>query len=214
MDLYLGNSVFFGRLRKGFLKDYQLGLKKLKNNFMKFHQMLFGAAILLTACSTPKYVYHFDHYDYSSGKNTTSPIVENQAPLSLNSETLVASSDNKVGIIEDQDEKVRASPTTVEVLTKKYTSMSKADRKQFRGQLKKEIKSYVKLNEVRKKDNGASIKATKVFDTTVALALVFGVAGIVLIMLASSSNVLWVLGAIAVVIGAGLFIKWVSDGNG
>ncbi|HKZ38330.1 MAG TPA: hypothetical protein VJ184_11805 [Chryseolinea sp.] len=181
---------------------------------MKFHQMLFGAAILLTACSTPKYVYHFDHYDYSSGKNTTSPIVENQAPLSLNSETLVASSDNKVGIIEDQDEKVRASPTTVEVLTKKYTSMSKADRKQFRGQLKKEIKSYVKLNEVRKKDNGASIKATKVFDTTVALALVFGVAGIVLIMLASSSNVLWVLGAIAVVIGAGLFIKWVSDGNG
>ena len=185
---------------------------------MKFHQMLFGAAILLTACSSPKYVYHFDHYDYSSGKKTTekltSPIVEDLAPLSLNSETLVASSNNKVVIIEDQDEVVKVSPTTVEVLTKKYTSMSKADRKQFRGQLKKEIKSYVKLNEVRKKDNGASIKATKAFDTTVGLALVFGVAGIVLIMLAGTSNVFWVLGAIAVVIGAGLFVKWVSDGNG
>jgi hypothetical protein len=183
---------------------------------MKFHQMLFGAAILLTACSSPKYAYHFDHYDYSSGKKTTekliSPIVEEQAPLVINSESLVASSDNKVVPLKDKREE-RAS-TTVEVLTKKYTLMSKTDRKQFRRQLKKEIKSYVKLDEVRKKDNGASIKATKAFDTTVGLALVFGVAGIVLIMLAGTSNVFWVLGAIAVVIGAGLFVKWVSDGNG
>lgn len=183
---------------------------------MKFHQMLFGAAIILSACSSPKYVYHFDHYDYNSGKKATekliSPTVEKQAPLQINPETLVASSDNKVVAIED--EKVKALPTTVEVLTKKYTSMSKADRRQFRGQLKKEIKNYVKLNEARKKDNGASVNATKAFDTTVALALVFGVAGIVLIALASTSNVLWVLGAISVVIGAALFVKWVSDGNG
>ncbi len=35
---------------------------------MKFHHMLFGAAVLITACSSPKSVYHFDHYDYNSGK--------------------------------------------------------------------------------------------------------------------------------------------------
>jgi len=183
---------------------------------MKFHQMLFGAAILLTACSSPKYVYHFDHYDYTSGKKATevltSRIRETENPLQINSETLMASSENKVVTIDD--EKVKASPTKVEILTQEYTSMSKADRKEFRNQLKKEIKSYVKLNEVRKKDNGASIKAIKAFDTTVALALVFGVAGIVLTVLASTSNVLWVLGAISIVIGAVLFVKWVSDGNG
>ena len=199
MDSYSGNSVSFGRLRKGFLKDYQLGLKRLKSDFMKFHQMLFGAAILFTACSSPKYVYHFDHYDYNSGKKATEELVtaEKEDPLLINSEALITSSDNKIVMIED--EKVKSSPTTVEVLTKKYSSMSKADRKEFRGQLKKEIKSYVKLNEVRKKDNGASIKATKAFDTTVGLALVFGVAGIVLTVLASTSNLLWVLGAISIV---------------
>ena len=183
---------------------------------MNFHPMLLGAAILFTACSSPKYAYHFDHYDYFSGKKpaTASPVlvIEEESPLQISSTTVVASADNKTVAIRDKKEK--KSFTTAEVLTKEYTSMSKADRKVFRSQIKKEIKNYVKLKEVRQKDNGASIEATKAFDTTVALALVFGIAGIVLTVLASTSNVLWLLGAICIVIGAGLFVKWVSDGNG
>ena len=67
MDFCLVNSVFFGRLKKSFLKDYPR-LEKLKSNAMKFHQVLLSASVFLTACSSPKYVYHFDHYDYNSGK--------------------------------------------------------------------------------------------------------------------------------------------------
>jgi hypothetical protein len=216
MDSYLDNSVFFGRLRKGFLNDYQLGLKKVKNNLMKFHPMLLGAAILFTACSSPKYAYHFDHYDYSSGKkqtpDTAIPATEKDSPLVDRSASPVASTSNEIAPIEAKKDKKPLN--AAHVLTQEYTSMSKTDRKEFRGQLKKEIKSYVKLNKVRKKDNGASVQATQAFDTTVALALVFGVAGIVLTVLASTSNVFWVLGAICIVIGAGLFVKWVSDGNG
>jgi hypothetical protein len=216
MDSYLDNSVFFGRLRRGFLKGFQLGLKKVKSNFMNFHRMLLGAALLLTACSSPKYAYHFDHYDYASGKKPTTPspavVLTEQSPLKITPDAVMASSDIK--IVEFGDSKDKKSSSAAKVLTKEYKAMSKSDRKEFRSQLKKEIKNYVKLKELGKKDDGGSLKATQAFDTIVALALVFGVAGIVLTVLASTSNVLWVLGAICIVIGAGLFVKWVSDGNG
>jgi len=39
-------------------------------------------------------------------------------------------------------------------------------------------------------------------------------AGIVFIFLAGISNIFWVLGAVAIVVGAFFFIRWVANGNG
>jgi hypothetical protein len=91
--------------------------------------------------------------------------------------------------------------------------MSKTERKEFRKGLKNEIKSFAK-KEVRKDDGVASVKATQAFDALVSLAIIFGGAGIVLIMLANISNVFWIVGAISLVIGAVFFVKWVANGNG
>ena len=35
---------------------------------MKKYLLLIASVLLLAACSSPKYAYYFDHYDYNSGK--------------------------------------------------------------------------------------------------------------------------------------------------
>src|SRR5688572_4825035 len=94
MDSCLVNSVSFGRLRKSFLKGYPR-LEKPKSNAMKFHQILLSAFVFVTACSSPKYVYHFDHYDYNSGKKLQAQgeeLLIEENPLVLDEKTLVVSS--------------------------------------------------------------------------------------------------------------------------
>ena len=180
---------------------------------MKFPHMLFGAAFLITACSSPKYVYHFDHYDYASGKKDNKNVSQTieEHPLELKEQILTASADDKV-VVADRAERT-LSPSGVNALAEKYKAMSKDDRREFRKELKKEVKNYVK-KDVLKKDSGDTVDAIKEFDTTVSLAILFGAAGIVFILLAGVSNAFWVLGAISIVIGAVFFVRWVANGNG
>jgi hypothetical protein len=207
------NSVFFGHLKKGCSRDYHR-LEKLKSNAMKFHQLLIVAAIFLTACSPQKYVYHFDKYDYNVGKKTavqnqTAEMVE--SPLIINDEAFTVSAESKPSLVNHTHEAV--TEENIKSLTAKVNAMSKTERKEFKQELKKELKSLVK-KEVKKTDNVDSVKRTKVFDTLAALAIAFGVGGIVLITLANISNAFWIVGAIALAIGAFFFVKWVSNGNG
>jgi hypothetical protein len=213
MDSCSDNSVFFGRLKKGCLKDYRR-LEKLKSNAMKFYQMLIVAAIFSTACSSPKYVYHFDTYDYKVGKPTEEPLpafADEHSPLSIKNEVLVVSAEPQP-VLTSNSQKVEANQTARSV-SEKVHAMSKTERKEFKKELKKELKSLVK-RDVKKGDNVDSVNRTKVFDTLVALSIVFGVAGIVLITLANISNAFWIIGAISLAVGAVLFVKWVANGNG
>jgi hypothetical protein len=213
MGFYSDNSVFFGRLKKGCSRDYHR-LEKLKSNAMKFHQLLIVAAISLTACSPQKYVYQFDKYDYNVGKKTVAPnrIAEiTESPLIINDEALTVSAESKPSLISDTHETV--ADEKVKSLARKVNAMSKTERKEFKKELKKELKSLIK-KEVKKTDNVDSVKRTKVFDTLSALAIAFGVGGIILITLANISNAFWIVGAIALAIGAFFFVKWVSNGNG
>jgi hypothetical protein len=213
MDSCSDNSVFFGRLKKGCLKGYHR-LEKLKSNAMKFHQLLIVAAIFLTACSSPKYAYHFDHYDYSIGKksevagNTNTDVT---SPLQINDDALIASVETKS--IPATNPQKTVNGEIVQSLSEKVKGMSKTERKEFRKELKKELKNLVK-KDVKKTDNVDSVKRTKVFDTLSALAIAFGVGGIVLITLANISNAFWIIGAISLAIGAFFFVKWVANGNG
>lgn len=177
---------------------------------MKFHQILLGIVVLLTACSSPKYAYHFDHYDYNSGKKEA--IAEpslSESPLKIQEETVLASIDKKV----TYEVKKETTEENIKALASRYKSMSKDEQKEFRKELKKDLKSLVKKEKQNKKEV-ESVGATKAFDTALALAIVFGTAGIVFTILASVSNVFWILGAVAIVIGAFFFIQWVANGNG
>lgn len=212
MDSCLANSVFFGRLRKNFSKGYPR-LEKPKSNAMKFHQVLLSALVFVTACSSPKYVYHFDHYDYNSGKKIEAPRQElvEENPLVLDEKTLVVSSTVEPVVIAEKKETPYSS---VKDVAEKFKTMSKQEKKEFRKELRRELVNYSKKNLVKKSDGVDGVEATQKFDTLVTLAIVFGGAGIIFIMLANISNAFWVVGAISLVVGAFFFVKWVANGNG
>ncbi|WP_276373114.1 hypothetical protein [Chryseolinea sp. H1M3-3] len=186
---------------------------------MKFYQVLIVAAVFLTSCSSPKYAYHFDHYDYQSGKKMneeTRSVAAEHSPLVVDQHTIVANSASQPVVSEIKNlssapEKATLSPDAQNI-AEKFKEMSKDERKTFRKALKKQVLSYAK--KARKNEGTESVNAIKEFDTLSGLAIVFGVGGIVMIMLAGVSNIFWVLGAISLVIGAFFFVKWVANGNG
>lgn len=181
---------------------------------MKFHHLLFGAVVFLTACSSPKYTYNFDQYDYSIGKRSVNEASE-VSPLTIHHDSPVsASTTAPVARVEQRVVgSTKRTNQSAEALVVKYQSMSSSEKKAFRKELKKELKNYSRTAP-SKVEGVESVKRTKAFDTFSGLAILFGGAGIVMIMLAAVSNVFWVLGAIAFVIGAFFFVKWVSNGNG
>ena len=211
MDSCLVSSVFFGPLKKSFLKGYPR-LEKPKSNDMKFHQVLLSAFVFLTACSSPKHVYHFDHYDYNSGKKVDVPLKElpvEENPLALDEKTMVVSSTSEPITIAEKKAVPYASAKDVAV---KFNTMSKQEKKAFRKELKRELVNYSKKTVLKKNDGVDGVQATQKFDTLAALAIAFGVAGIVMLML--TGNAFWVAGAICLVVGAFFFVKWVANGNG
>jgi hypothetical protein len=166
--------------------------------------------LVFAACSTPKYSYHFDHYDYNSGRkqakvsepvNQTAP-AEEQSPLALQEEALVASNTSAPVVMEEKQTVV--AKETKEAFLKKYNAMTKSERKEFRKEVKKELKNYVKA---KKSGEYTSSQAANM-DRDLKLAIIFGAVGLVLTLFGGASSAFWVLGVIAIVIGVVFLVKW------
>ena len=162
---------------------------------------------LLAACSSPKYTYYFDRYDYNSGKkhnvNTTvaqtnAPAAE-ASPLILEEQQVVASADNATPAPSISTKQKRD-------LAQKISSMTKEERKELKQTLKNEIKKAT----AQKKFDGNSVKEKKAWDYDLKMAAIFGAVGLVLTALGGVSSVFWVLGAIALVVGIVFLIKWLA----
>ncbi len=153
------------------------------------------ALILITSCSSPKYAYNFDTYDYNSGKtNHDVKIVDNQSNSLLAApEILLASRESNI-LLPAGKSKVE-SPITVK---KTYAQMSKSERKDFRSDLKKYIKE--------KKESVKAAKKTNAMDNDLKLAAIFGAVGLVALII--SGDVFYILGGIALIIGVVFFVKW------
>jgi hypothetical protein len=103
---------------------------------MKHLLFLVVSVLLLAACSSPKYTYNFDRYDYNSGRKkadaekalaTALPVSTDEAsPLILNEESVVASADGAT----------IAPAAAVKPVTKKYSDMSKTEKKELRKKRK------------------------------------------------------------------------------
>lgn len=170
---------------------------------MKKYSLLFFGAILLAACSTPKYTYHFDHYDYSTKKKDPAgkSVVVTEQPVQ---ESVLAIDEGTLTASLRENEPVLATPAptmTKEEAITKLESMSKAERKE----LKKEVKRYVKENKKDIKEG----KAPKKLENDVKLAAIFGVIGIVLLII--GGDVLYILGAVALLVGLYFFIRWLIN---
>ncbi|HNP07786.1 MAG TPA: hypothetical protein PKN99_09160 [Cyclobacteriaceae bacterium] len=159
------------------------------------------AIVLLASCSAPKYAYHFDRYDYNSGKKSERKVaihLENDvAPV--DAEQLLASKGNTFLVAQNpQDnsaEVMAVSPTEVR---KTYAQMSKSERKELRTDIKKYIKE--------KKESVTATKKANAMDNDLRLAAIFGAIGFVALII--SGDVFYILGGIAMIIGVVFFVKW------
>jgi hypothetical protein len=179
---------------------------------MRNYPLLVAAALLFAACSAPRYAYHFDHYDYNSGRKANVPqrqhVEEAQpvSPLSLDESTLVASTEATPITLAEPALKAPVAGEAATNLSKRYKAMTKDEKREFRRELKSQVKAYVKA--VKAGDKGAAEKAVQVMDNDLKLAIIFGAVGLTLTLFGGVNEAFWVLGVISIVIGVVFLIKW------
>jgi uncharacterized lipoprotein YmbA len=181
---------------------------------MRNYLLLVAAALLFAACSSPRYAYHFDHYDYNSGRKASAQLqvaaeAQPVSPLLLDESTLVASTETTPITLA---EPTATTPTTTAAeqgaanLSKRYKAMTKDEKREFRKEVKSQVKAYV--NAVKAGDKGAAEKAVQVMDNDLKLAIIFGAVGLTLTLFGTVNEAFWILGVISIVIGVVFLIKW------
>ena len=163
------------------------------------------ALLVFASCSSPKYAYYFDHYDYNAGKKKKAEELSATSPLAIDESTLSASIAEEPIVVVDEknttvsEEKVAQAKAE---LANKFSTMTKAEKKEFKREIKAEVKKALK----EKKDDDAMQKARLEHD--MRYAAIFGAIGVVLLII--GGDVLSILGAVALLIGLYFFIKWLS----
>lgn len=173
---------------------------------MKRILLLVSAAMVVAACSAPKTAYYFDRYDYNSGRKNVVMHPEQQ-PIPLDATALSASAENVPADFPHQPVKAETKPVNApEASPKKYSDMTKAEKKEFRREVKKDFKAYVKA--VKKGDAVERAEATAAMDNDLKLAIIFGAVGLTLTLFGAINEAFWILGVISIVVGVVFLIKW------
>ena len=170
---------------------------------------ILGMMLFLASCSSPRYSYNFDYYDYNSGRklpNTRlndSLIGADAEPLKLNKNELLAA----VNLAEKKSPQSHISEDA-HAATKAYNDLSKAEKRKLRSKLKDYIKDRSK--ELKPAADVASVNATKQLDNDLKLAIIFGAIGITFAILGGINTVFWVIGVVGLIVGLVFFIRWIS----
>jgi hypothetical protein len=175
-------------------------------NIMPKTLLLILSSLLMLACSSPKYTYNFDYYDYNSGKRA--PEIkpsEKISPFILNDDVLMADASATIILKESASPTVSGEKEKAPTV-KKYSDMNRGEKKAFRAEVKKEFKSYV--NSVKKGDTVKAETETKVMDNDLKLAIIFGAVGLTLTLFGGINEAFWVVGVISIVVGVVFLIKW------
>lgn len=152
--------------------------------------LYFVAVVGAAACSSPKYTASFQKSDVQTGYHA----VAANHPADIQPEELVAST--------------VATPTLQSITTPtevkgSYLKMTKAEQKNVRQQLKKQIKSIVKE---QKKEMAVNSTQASGMDHDLKLAAIFGAVGIVGLLIGGQAFT--IIGGIALIIGVVFFVKW------
>ncbi|MDV3307345.1 MAG: hypothetical protein LOY03_00815 [Cyclobacteriaceae bacterium] len=174
------------------------------------------AAVFLAACSTPKYTYLFDKYDYNSGRHAKAhPQVQDmvtapataESPLRLDADAMLATADLATPAPLARTERAPVTAPAVEKEpVKSYKEMSKAERKEFRKEAKELVKTYIKAK--KQGDEVKAAAAAQAMDQDLKMAAIFGAVGIVALII--GGDVFWIIGGIALIIGVVFFVLWLS----
>ena len=162
---------------------------------------LIVVVIIASACSSPKYTASFNSYDKHVSNQMPAKSVTDQTAVEP---TQVAKPEQLLASTSAAPVEIKSAPK--EEVRKTYIQMTKTERKALRTHLKSEIKSYVK---VQKKNLGIeSTKATGAWDNDLKMAAIFGVVGIIGTSLWGASEVIGVIGTIALIVAVVFLIKW------
>jgi uncharacterized protein YcfL len=187
---------------------------------MKKYLLLIASVLLLAACSSPKYAYYFDHYDYNSGKKKAETpdarLVQKMlpapqmSPLQINQEAVTGNAESRIRNVENIPVAVEYKSLSEQkaLLEQKYSSLTKDEKKEFRKELKAEVKKIIKA-----KKNGesiASITEKMAMDSDLKMALIFGIVAIVLSAFGGANSIFWILGTVAAVIALVFLIIWIG----
>ena len=185
---------------------------------MKKYLLLLTSVLLLAACSSPKYAYYFDHYDYNSGKKKaampTGEVAQSVigapelSPLQLDAQAVNASAASKIKPIDKPAVLPTISAEQKALLQQKYSSLSREEKREFRKELKAEVKKMIKA-----KKSGESITAmadAKAMDSDLKMALIFTIVAIVLGAFGGANSIFWILSVISIVVAIVFFIQWLA----
>ena len=171
-----------------------------------------GIMLFLASCSSPRYTYNFDYYDYNSGRKVLPDTYVNESlltnkaePLKLDRNQLVSAADPDILIHSHSSSSVSEDASAA---TEAYKDLSRSEKKQLRNELKDYIKNQSK--KLRTGDEVASVNATKQLDDDLKLAIIFGAIGITFAILGGINTVFWVIGVIGLIVGLVFFIRWIS----
>lgn len=172
--------------------------------------------VLLASCSTPKYSYHFDYYDYNSGKKNAETVLITQssevAPLTDEVSPLLITEDQMTASVTEIATPAPTPPSKAvekaEPIAKKYSDLSKSEKKEFRKALKTELKKYIKA---KKSDDGTVGKETKAMDYNLKMAIIFGAVAVTLSFFGGVNSVFWILSVVALVVAVVFFVKWIAE---
>lgn len=159
---------------------------------MKTKLLALVALIMAASCSAPKYAYKFGYYDYQAGKRAAQKEAQVVAVASTNE--VVASTEATPVVAE-------ASVAPVVTEKKGATAMTKAEKKAFVKEVKKEIK--VAKHQVKKMNAAQSAQS---MDNDLKIAAIFGAVGLVGLII--GGNVFYIIGGIALIIGVVFLVKW------
>ncbi len=156
--------------------------------------------VLIASCSSPKYTYNFDRYDYNSGKKPqrTAVMSPKSEVAPVEAQQLLASKESTFLIVDVPKDNEGTMATRPADVRKTYAQMSKSERKGFRADVKKYIKE--------KKESIKAAKKANAMDNDLKLAAIFGAVGLVALII--SGDVFYILGGIAMIIGVVFFVKW------
>jgi hypothetical protein len=179
---------------------------------MKGHIFLLSAALTFASCSAPTYTYHFDTYDYHSGKklaNPPAPATEYQeSPLLLGREDPLVSTVPQPATVDAADATVSRIIKRPATESTRYQDLSNSERKVLRKKLRSVINHYAE--EIKAGKEGARSLETQQLDDELKLAIIFGAVGITLTVLGGINTIFWVLGIAGLVIGLVFFIRWIQ----
>ena len=150
---------------------------------MKKIAITFVVLCTLAACSTPKYAYYFDHYDYQAGKRKQSAANMPQQEAAIQTEPAMQEPAEEIVLASAGTDlrSVKEARTPVAGHSKKgLPSISREERKKIRKDIREVIKTYkhdIKKSPVKKSSPDAPAGGDKNQLVALLLAIFLGWVG-------------------------------------